>query len=77
MGCRTALSKRELTRIVRSPEGVLVDPSGKMKGRGAYLHNRRSCWEAGLKGALAKALKTNLTVEDKERLNTFMETLEG
>jgi predicted RNA-binding protein YlxR (DUF448 family) len=69
------LPKRQLIRIVRSPDGIRVDPTGKLAGRGAYLHNRRSCWEQGLKGALARALKTNLATEDKERLQDFMETL--
>ena len=60
VGCQTVLSKRTLIRLVRTPEGVLVDPSGKLNGRGAYLHNRRSCWEQGLTGALPHALKVEL-----------------
>jgi predicted RNA-binding protein YlxR (DUF448 family) len=75
VGCRTVLSKRELVRIVRTPEGVLVDPSGKLSGRGAYLHNQRTCWERGLKGALANALKTPLSAEDRHRLEEFIATL--
>jgi predicted RNA-binding protein YlxR (DUF448 family) len=75
VGCRTVLSKRALVRVVRRPEGVLVDPSGKLAGRGAYLHNQRSCWERGLKGALANALKTSLSPEDRQRLEEFMSGL--
>jgi hypothetical protein len=71
VACRQVLAKRALIRIVRRPEGVLVDPTGKLAGRGAYLHDRRSCWERGLKGALAHALKTELTAEDYERLRAF------
>jgi uncharacterized protein len=52
-----------------------VDPTGKLAGRGAYLHNTRSCWEKGLKGPLAHALKMNLTPDDLERLCQFMQTL--
>ena len=69
------MPKRSLIRIVRSPEGILVDPTGKMAGRGAYLHDRRSCWERGLKGALANALKTEISPADRARLLAFMETL--
>ncbi len=69
------LPKRSLIRLVRQPEGVRVDPTGKMAGRGAYLHNLRSCWEKGLKGALANALKTNLTPEDTSRLHDYMQGL--
>lgn len=75
MGCRTVLPKRSLLRLVRQPEGVQVDPTGKLAGRGAYLHNARPCWEKGLKGALAHALKMDLTPDDLERLRQYMQTL--
>jgi uncharacterized protein len=75
IGCRTVLAKRGLVRVVRTPDGVLVDPSGKVSGRGAYLHSQRTCWERGLKGALANALKTSLSAEDRQRLEEFMSTL--
>ena len=75
VGCRTVLAKRTLIRVVRRADGVAVDPSGKLAGRGAYLHNRKSCWERGLKGGLANALKTTLTTEDRQRLETFMSSL--
>jgi predicted RNA-binding protein YlxR (DUF448 family) len=64
-----------MVRIVKFEEGIQVDPTGKMPGRGAYLHISKSCWEAGLKNALSKSLKTNLTPEDRNRLEGFMETL--
>jgi predicted RNA-binding protein YlxR (DUF448 family) len=75
VGCRSVLAKRQLVRVVRTSEGVQVDQTGKLAGRGAYLHERRVCWEQGLKGALAHALKTELTPEDRERLIAFMESL--
>jgi len=46
-----------------------------MAGRGAYLHDRRSCWQAGLKGSLAQALKTTISENDLASLTAFMETL--
>jgi len=75
VGCRTVMPKRALIRIVRQPEGVQIDLSGKIPGRGAYLHDRRSCWERGLKGALAQALKTELTSRDREDLKAFINKL--
>jgi predicted RNA-binding protein YlxR (DUF448 family) len=70
------LAKRALIRVVRRPEGVVVvDLSGKLAGRGAYIHNRRSCWERALKGGLANALKTVLTNEDRQRLEEFVSSL--
>jgi predicted RNA-binding protein YlxR (DUF448 family) len=51
---------------------VQVDSTGKLAGRGAYLHDRRECWERALKGALEHALKTTLTVDDRARLEEYM-----
>lgn len=75
VGCREILAKRTLTQIVRTADGVKIDLTGKLAGRGAYLHNKRSCWERGLQGSLAHALKTDLTSEESEILRSFMATL--
>jgi uncharacterized protein len=75
VGCRDVLPKRQLIRIVRTAEGVRVDATGKLSGRGAYLHNQRSCWEIGLKGTLAHALKAEITESDRKVLLEFLATL--
>ena len=75
VGCHSVLPKRSLIRLVRLPEGVQIDPTGKVAGRGAYLHDRRSCWEKSLKGSLAHALKADLSPEDVSRLRQFMQGL--
>lgn len=75
IGCRSVQSKRSLIRVVRTPEGVFIDQSGKLSGRGAYLHDSRTCWEKGLKGLLARALKTQLSPADHEHLSEFMVSL--
>lgn len=75
VGCREVLPKRRMIRIVRTAEGVRVDPTSKLAGRGAYLHDRRECWERGLKGALANALKTTLSADERANLEEFMSTL--
>lgn len=75
MGCREVLPKRTMIRIVRTMDGVQVDATGKLAGRGAYLHDRRECWERGLKGVLANALKTTLKNEERENLEEFMNAL--
>jgi predicted RNA-binding protein YlxR (DUF448 family) len=72
VGCREVLPKRSLIRIVRTEEGVKIDPTGKLAGRGAYLHDRRSCWQNGLQNALSNALKTELQATDLDYLETFM-----
>ncbi|MCK5645673.1 MAG: YlxR family protein [Anaerolineales bacterium] len=72
VGCREVLQKRSLTRVVRGPEGVSIDPTGKAPGRGAYVHEKRSCWERALKGSLSRALRTGLTNEELEKLSAYM-----
>jgi predicted RNA-binding protein YlxR (DUF448 family) len=70
VGCRTVQPKRQLVRLVRTAQDTVeVDPTGKAQGRGAYLHNRRSCWQSALAGhALDQALKVTLTEADRARL---------
>ncbi len=76
VGCHQTLAKRQLVRLVRTPEGVRVDLTGRLPGRGAYLHDRRSCWERALKkGTLARALRVELTDDDIARLKAFMAVL--
>lgn len=75
VGCRQTLEKRNLIRIVRTVDGVKVDRTGKLNGRGAYLHDRRSCWEKALKGSLASALKTEIQAADLEALLQVAQTL--
>lgn len=51
IGCQEQKDKRELIRLVRTPEGkVELDATGKKAGRGTYLCRRRSCLEAAVKG---------------------------
>jgi hypothetical protein len=64
-----------MTRLVRTSEGIQIDLTGKLTGRGAYLHNLRSCWEAGLKGSLSRALRTTISPDDHNHLVAYMESL--
>lgn len=74
VGCKVVKPKKELIRIVRSPEGeVLVDPTGKKSGRGAYICPSTECLEKAFKGSLlAQALEFELTSEIKDNLKVNM-----
>ena len=76
IACRDVKDKRDLIRIVRTPEGkVVVDPSGKANGRGAYLCRQASCWEKSFeKNILGRALKVTLSTEDTAALQHYLET---
>ncbi len=75
VGCRQVLPKRTLMRVVRTAEGVHLDPTGKAAGRGAYVHDRRACWERALAGTLGPALRTELTADDRARLQAVLASL--
>ena len=77
VGCGQVQGKREMVRVVRTPQGqVEVDPTGKRNGRGAYLHRTRLCWDAAVAGGrLAHALKVNLPEPDRQALEAFAATL--
>ena len=62
--CRRQVDKRQLTRIVRTADsGVLIDPTGKRNGRGAYLCDQASCWDKVIRhaGILNGALNAQVT----------------
>ena len=73
IACRTARPKRELVRIVRTPEGmVMVDETGKRSGRGAYLCRHRICWETALaQRRIERALKVTLAAETTAQLREY------
>ena len=76
VACREVNEKRSLIRIVRTPEGVAIDTTGRMPGRGAYIHDSKECWEKALKrGVLARSLKTEISQEDMETLQAYMDKL--
>ena len=70
MVCREKNDKRRLTRIVNNQEeGILIDPTGKKTGRGAYVCQKDSCWETiSRSNALELALKTPVSAEQKAAL---------
>jgi len=70
VACRESSDKRGFVRIVRTPDGhVVVDPTGKANGRGAYLCARPECFEtARQRRRLDAALKVNLQDDDYYRL---------
>ena len=75
LGCRQVKTKRELIRVVNTPDGnIEIDITGKKAGRGAYLCPTSECWEAGLKGnRLDHALRTNLSQDGRVQLMKYAE----
>ncbi|NLX69377.1 MAG: YlxR family protein [Clostridiales bacterium] len=62
VGCRESKPKKELIRVVRSPEGEIhIDKRGKAPGRGAYICYSTDCLEKAMKHkSLERALNTKI-----------------
>ena len=75
MGCRERREKRQLIRVVRSPEGeVSLDFSGKKNGRGAYLCPDPQCLKKAIKSkSLDRSLEVAIPQEIYDRLEKEME----
>jgi len=71
--CREVRPKRQLVRIVRTPQGgIEIDERGKAAGRGAYLCRDRACWEEALAAqSLDHSLKVKLTGAVRAELLAF------
>ena len=79
MGCRERKAKRELIRVVRTPEGsVNLDFGGKMNGRGAYICPNMECLKRVRKSkALDRSLEVTIPEEVFDRLEKEMEGANG
>ena len=79
VGCREMKEKKELIRVVRSPEGeVSLDPVGKKSGRGAYVCANADCLKRAIKQRqLERQLDVTLPAETLEALTAAMDNLTG
>lgn len=77
VGCREMKPKRELIRVVRSPEGeVSLDPVGKKPGRGAYVCRNENCLKRAIKQKqLERQLEVQLTEEVAKQLQETIAAL--
>ena len=75
LGCREHKPKKELIRVVRSPEGeISLDFRGKASGRGAYLCPKPDCLRKAEKArAIERALECPIPPEVYQKLGEQME----
>ena len=78
-GCREMKPKRELIRVVRSPEGqVSLDFKGKAPGRGAYVCAQEACLKKAIKSrALERALEVPVPEALLDALRAELEARNG
>ncbi len=75
LGCNEMKPKRELVRVVRSPEGTIaLDPTGKTNGRGAYICPDAACLKLLKKRkGLDRAFKCRVSEAVYEALETELQ----
>lgn len=79
VGCREMKEKRELIRVVKSPDGeISLDFKGKKPGRGAYLCPDTECLKRARKArALERAFETAVPADVYDALEQQMKAGEG
>lgn len=77
VGCRKMKPKREMIRVVRSPQGeVSIDPVGKKPGRGAYVCRSQACLARAIRQKqLERQLEVQLTEEVARYLSDTLAAL--
>lgn len=77
-GCREMKPKRELIRIVKTPEGeIKLDTVGKVNGRGAYICKCAECLKKAQKSnALSRAFECQVSDEVYALLERSIEDIE-
>ena len=71
VGCQNSFPKKDLLRVVRSPEGeISIDFTGKKSGRGAYICKNEVCFKKAKKtGILKRSLECEITDEIYDELD--------
>jgi len=75
VGCREMKPKKELVRVVRSPEGAIsIDLAGKKPGRGAYVCHSRACLDRAKK---SRAFERAFSVKIEQEIYDSLQFEEG
>lgn len=76
VGCGEMKAKKELIRIIKTEEEVLLDTTGRKNGRGAYICANPECLKKARKSkGLERSLKASIPDEVYENLEKEMSTL--
>ena len=75
VGCGEMKSKKELLRVLKTEDGVLLDATGKKNGRGAYICANTECLKKARKSkGLERSLKVAIPDEVYDNLEKEMST---
>ena len=78
IGCGEMKEKKELVRVIKCDEGILLDATGRKNGRGAYLCRSAECFSMAVKNkGLERSLKMQIPKEIYEQLGKELLGLDG
>lgn len=79
VGCREMKPKKELLRVVKSPENVVsLDVTGRKPGRGAYVCKSAECLEKAIRQRqLERAFECAISEETRDALKSELEALKN
>lgn len=78
VGCNEMKNKKELLRVIKTPEGeIVLDSTGKKNGRGAYICQSVACFQKAKQSkALEKSLKTSIPAQIYDELERELREFE-
>ena len=75
VGCGEMKAKKELLRVLKTEDGVLLDATGKKNGRGAYICANTECLKRASKSkGLERSVKVAIPDEVYDNLEKEMST---
>ena len=79
VGCREMFEKREMIRVIKTPEGeIVLDQTGKKNGRGAYICSNIQCFQKARKNrGLNRSLKMEIPEEIYNELEKELSEIES
>lgn len=78
IGCGEMIAKKDMLRIVKTKEeDILLDSTGKLNGRGAYIHLNKECFDKAVKSkGLERSFKMSIRQDVYEKLSKEMMDIE-
>lgn len=78
IGCGEMIAKKEMLRIVKTKDNdILLDATGKLNGRGAYIHCNKECFEKAVKSkGLERSFKMSIQSEVYNELSKELMDIE-
>lgn len=79
IGCQEMKSKKEMIRVIRTPEGeICIDATGRKNGRGAYICHNMDCLKKAEKNhGIERSLKMQIPEDVYSRLEEEMNDIDG